>query len=218
MTMFALSNDDGSMPYPYTEIIRWSVPEGERAGEWVSFESVGSVFRNACSLYRIDDILIHTLTLPALWVAEGRGDEIAGAHRSFFPEARLIRRVAAWTHRFQRELSCDLAEHVLSIFQADRSDDGGIRDAIEVSRMFARGESSVADLEAAREIVRVRSRLAMDRSQASSAVWLAAWEAIRESPGAAGEVAHFALMAVEDRASEREWQNRRMIELLGLDA
>lgn len=54
------------------------------------------------------------------------------------------------SERFVRELACDFAEHLLPIWEAAYPDDKRPKEAIEVTRRFARGEATQADLSAAR--------------------------------------------------------------------
>jgi len=85
---------------------------------------------------------------------------------------------------FARLLACDYAEHVLRIFETQYPDDDRPRKAIAVSRRYARGEATDAELSAAR-----------------TAAWAAAGDAARSAGAAAGD-------------AERTWQEARLRELL----
>ena len=86
---------------------------------------------------------------------------------------------------FSRLLACDYAEHVLHIFEAKYPDDDKPRKAIEVSRRYARGEATDAELSAA-------------WNAAGADAWIAARAAARADAGDA----------------ERQWQEARLRELL----
>ena len=86
---------------------------------------------------------------------------------------------------FSRLLACDYAEHVLHIFEAKYPDDDKPRKAIEVSRRYARGEATDAELSAA-------------WTAAGADAWIAARAAARADAGDA----------------ERQWQEARLRELL----
>ena len=104
---------------------------------------------------------------------------------------------------FSRLLVCDYAEHVLHIFEAEYPDDYRPRMVIEVSRRYARGEATDAEL---------------------SAAWYAAWaagDAARAAWYAAGDAARGAAWyAARDAARgdawtpERMWQEARLRKLL----
>jgi len=104
---------------------------------------------------------------------------------------------------FARLLACDYAEHVLHIFEAKYPDDYRPREAIAVSRRYARGEATDAEL---------------------SAAWYAAWaagDAARAAWYAAGDAARGAAWyAARDAARgdawtpERMWQEARLRKLL----
>jgi hypothetical protein len=93
---------------------------------------------------------------------------------------------------FSRLLVCDYAEHVLHIFEAEYPDDYRPRMVIEVSRRYARGEATDAELSAAWNAVGAAARAAW--YAAGAAAWAAAWAAVGDA--------------------ERMWQEARLRELL----
>ena len=110
-----------------------------------------------------------------------------------FDDALWALRACDDAETFSRLLVCDYAEHVLHIFEAKYPDDDRPRKAIAVSRRYARGEATDAELSAA-------------WSAAGSAAWAAEWAAARAAArNAAGAAA---------RAAERQWQEARLRELL----
>ena len=95
---------------------------------------------------------------------------------------------------FARLLACDYAEHVLPIFETRYPDDYRPREAIAVSRRYARGEATDAEL---------------------SAAWPAAWSAAGSAArNAAGSAAESAAWSAAGSAAERQWQEARLRELL----
>lgn len=97
---------------------------------------------------------------------------------------------------FARLLACDYAEHVLRIFETQYPDDDRPREAIAVSRRYARGEATDAELSAAWNAL----------GAAAGAAWYAAGAAARSAAGYAAWAAA--------RAAERQWQEARLRELL----
>ena len=97
------------------------------------------------------------------------------------------------SEKFVRLLACDYAEHVLHIFEAKYPDDYRPREAIAVSRRYARGEATDAEL-----------------SAAGYAAGYAAWTAACAAAGyAAGYAARYAAWS-----AERMWQEARLRALL----
>ena len=103
---------------------------------------------------------------------------------------------------FARLLACDYAEHVLRIFETRYPDDYRPREAIAVSRRYARGEATDAELSAAWYAAWAAGDAARAARGAARAAWYAA--------GAAAWAAAWA--AVGD--AERMWQEARLRELL----
>jgi len=98
------------------------------------------------------------------------------------------------SEKFARLLACDYAEHVLPIFETRYPDDDRPRMVIEVSRRYARGEATDAEL---------------------SAAWPAAWSAAGSAArNAAGSAAESAAWSAAGSAAERQWQEARLRELL----
>ena len=104
------------------------------------------------------------------------------------------------SEKFVRLLACDYAEHVLHIFEAKYPDDDRPRKAIAVSRRYARGEATEAELSAARDAA--RGTKAAIGAAAGVAAYAASW-------AAAG-------VAARDAAwhAECTWQEARLRELL----
>ena len=90
---------------------------------------------------------------------------------------------------FSRLLACDYAEHVLHIFETRYPDDYRPREAIAVSRRYARGEATDVELSAAWD-----------------AAGYATWYAARYATGYAARYAAW--------TAERTWQEQRLREML----
>ena len=118
---------------------------------------------------------------------------------------------------FSRLLACDYAEHVLHIFEAEYPGDYRPREAIAVSRRYARGEATDAELSAARNAVGAAARSAAWYA-AETAAWHAAVAAARNAVGAAArDAAWYAARSAARAAAwtaERMWQEARLRELL----
>ena len=137
---------------------------------------------------------------PSIWEAEWRGDRIDAGDKIVVSEARLVRKLATWNDRTARLFACDCAERVLGLFES-KYPDSRPRTAIEVSRRFAVGDASRAELDAAWVAARDAARDAA-RVAARDAAWVAAGVAAR---GAARGAA---------RDAERKWQAERLVRYL----
>ena len=102
---------------------------------------------------------------------------------------------------FARLLACDYAEHVLRIFETQYPDDDRPRKAIAVSRRYARGEATDAELSAARTAAETAASDAASNA-AGTAARTAAWATARTA-------ARYAVWY-----AERQWQEARLRELL----
>lgn len=128
---------------------------------------------------------------------------------------------------FARLLACDYAEHVLRIFETRYPDDYRPREAIAVSRRYARGEATDAELSAARDAAWYAAGIvarAAARADARTVAWAAAGDAARSAAGdAARPAAWYAARSAARSAgaacaaagdAERTWQEARLRELL----
>jgi hypothetical protein len=136
---------------------------------------------------------------PSIWEAEWRGDRMESPDKIVVSEARLVRKLATWNDRTARLFACDCAERVLLIFESKYPGDSRPRAAIEVSRRFAIGNASQAELDAARY-----------------AAWDAARDAARDAAYAARYAARYAAYAARYAAwgAERKWQAERLRQYL----
>ena len=155
---------------------------------------------------------------PSIWEAEWRGDRMESPDKIVVSEARLVRKLATWNDRTARLFACDCAERVLLIFESKYPGDSRPRAAIEVSRRFAIGNASQAELDAARYAARDAARYAAWYA-ARYAAWGAAYAARYAAWGAA-YAARYAAYAARDAAryaawgAERKWQAERLRQYL----
>ena len=77
-----------------------------------------------------------------------------------------------------RLFACDCAERVLSIFEKEYPDDNRPRKAIETARLFANGEATQKELDAAWDAAS-DAAWSSARSAAWDAAWSASWDAAR---------------------------------------
>jgi hypothetical protein len=117
------------------------------------------------------------------------------------------------TDRVERDarlFACDCAESVLNNFESKYPQDGRVRECINVSRLFARGETNDEARSAAWSAARSAAWSAGD-SAADSAAWSAAWSAADSAAdsaarSAADSAADSAARSAADSA-EREKQS-----------
>ncbi len=102
---------------------------------------------------------------------------------------RTVERIDAWDERTARLFAVECAERVLPIYERERPNDTRPREALVVARRFADGLATREELDAA---------------------WAATWDAARAATWDAARAAA--------RAAERQWQNARLMELLGLNS
>ncbi len=115
--------------------------------------------------------------------------------------------------------ACDVAEHVLPVFEKAYPKDERPRKAIETKRLWLAGKATDEELNAARAAARDAARAAA-RAADADAAWAAdadaAWAAARDASGAAARAAAGAWDASGGvaGAAEQEWQLGRLLELL----
>lgn len=209
----------------------WHLPDGGRPGKWMP-EITGLVpcqrgYHVATSAQLIDWLG------PELFEVECRGEHVDHGDKHVFGQARLVRRIDAWNDRTARLFAADCAERALPVFETHRPGDMRPHRAIDVARAFADGQATGEDLAAAREAARDAARDAT-RAAAKDAAWSAASAAARDAAWAASwaaaggaawsaarAAAKDAALAAERaaaldaaRAAEREWQARRLFQLI----
>lgn len=188
----------GTPPLALTEF-RWSLPTREAGGVWTPGEWAPKIkgraipCRRGYHLVRAADVSFWVCEFWELevYVAETRGTQVAHGLDSTAPkvavqEARLLQRVEAWNPTTLRLWLCDVAEHVLAIYENKHPDDSRVRACIEATRQYLCGEITHAQLGEAKR---------------------AAAAAYADAAANAGDKA---------RQQEQAWQSRRLCELLGI--
>jgi hypothetical protein len=209
MTLYKVLCEDGSTVFGHG---RWNLPTDDRPGEWMP-KITGELIpcKNGYHLCgRLFDLVLWLG--PAIYKAQIDGETIDCDNKIVARRARLLRRIDAWNNRAARLFACDCAERVLHLTDSEWS-----RNAIDVSRRYANGDATIAEL-----------------TDANDAVWLvqyssardAAWEA---STSSIGKTVHSAAcnaaraIAIEAGAgkmceaalvAERRWQADRLEQYL----
>jgi hypothetical protein len=176
--LYKLLNEDGTTPQ---QGFQWPLPEGDAPGEWVpAIQGELVPCQNGYHVLGEEDLL--AWRGACLYVIETRGDIARDTDKFVCREARLLRRVEAWTDTILRLFAADCAERVVHLC----GDDPRPRAAIEAARQFARGQIDVAA-----------------RDAAGAAAWDAAGAAARDAAGAAAGDAAWA--AARDAARDAAW-------------
>ena len=181
--LFKVLNSDGSAYHGGCG--QWSLPNS-KPGAWMPpIANIEPCVRGYHLCSPTD--LVYWLG-PTIYVAEYRGECVAANDKVVVAEARLLRLCEQWTERTARLFACDCAERVLPSDADPHS-----RDAIAVSRRYAEGDATDAELAAA---------------------WAAAWAAASDAARAAARAAAAAAASTAAWAAERQWQAARLMELL----
>ena len=130
---------------------------------------------------------------------------------------RTVERVAAWDERTARLFAVECAERVLPIFEREHPNDSRPCEALAVARRFADGQATREELAAARDAARDAAWAAASAAAArAAAAWDAARAAAASAAAARAAAAWDAARAAAAWDAERQWQNRRLAEVLGL--
>ena len=199
---------------------RWSLPKGGNPGKWMPKILRVQPCSRGYHLCRPED-LMGWWSGPCLYLAEMRGKVVRCDNKVVAAEARLVRRVEVRRERAQRLLACDFAEHVIHIFEKQRTKDHRPRNAIKVARRFAVGKATRRELAAARDTAWAAAEAAA-RAAAEAAARAAAGAAAGAAAWAAAEAAARAAAGAAARAAagdaEKIWQTRCLLWRLGLGA
>jgi len=167
---------------------KWFLPHGKRPGKWMP-KIKGDLIpcENGYHLCRKQD-LIHWLG-PSLWEAEYRGDRVDADDKIVVREARVLRQVEIWNDKTARLFACDCAEYALGFV---KNPDPRSVEAVRVARLFAIGEATNEELDAA-------------SVAASAAAWPARDAASAAAWPAAGVAASAAAIAAASAAARATW-------------
>ena len=146
------------------------------------------------------DVLKHLLGVGSvLYEVEVRGEVVRGGDKFAAESMRFKYVVGEATERNLRLFSCDVAEDVLSAFEAEYPNDHRPRTAIEVARRYALGQATYAELMAADSAA---------YSAANSAAYWAAYSAARSAAdSAADSAAYWAAYSAADWAASAKHSN-----------
>ena len=198
----------------------WHLPNG-KPGEWMPKVDVDPC---VSGYHLCEEAHLIEWIGPTLWVAEGRGKKVDHGDKVVFEQARLIKQLT-WDNRIARLFACDCAERVLEIYEKQAPGNLAPRNAIKVARMFANGEATQDELDAAwatawaardAEDAAWAARAARDAARAAAWAARAARDAARAAAGVAARVAARAAARVAARAAarvaEQKWQSTRLLQ------
>ena len=173
----------GGVPYAGSESFRWSLPDGDRPGEWAKQYKSAPILCKRGYHWCEAQHAIHHLNAEC-WLFEPAGATVRGSEKCVSQGGRLLRRVETWTERTARLFTADCAESVVHLC----GDDPRPWQAIEVARRYAHGEATEEALEAANAAaVDAAWDATMDAAcaAAAAAARAAAWNAAKDSAWAA---------------------------------
>jgi hypothetical protein len=149
------------------------------------------------------DVFTHLpVETATLWVVETRGARVDGDDKFSVESMRLIRPVGTTNDCNLRLFSADCAEDVLPLFLKVRPDDNRPAEAIRIARLFANGQATIQERDAAGDAAGDAARAATGAAAgdaAWTAAWAAAWAAARDAAWAA------AWDAARDAARAAAW-------------
>ena len=152
---------------------QWLLPHDGLPGEWMPTIEDPQPCERGYHLCRPQDLVLWLG--PAIYEAEGRGQMIEDKDKVVFSEARLLRRLETWNDRTAKLFACDCAERVLPLFEKAYPDDKRPGEAIRIARLYANGQATAEELDAARAAARDAASAAA-QTAASATAW-AAWDA-----------------------------------------
>ena len=180
--LFKVLNVDGTCYHGGTG--QWSLPHDGQPGDWMPvIEGDLEACANGYHLCRESDLIFWLG--PAIYEAEYRGDRIDSDNKVVVRQARLLRRLDAWTEQTARLFACDCAESVLKLYERQHPQDNSPRYAIEIARRYARGNASAEEL-----------------SASCAAAW-DAWDAAWDANAAAWDASAAAYTAANAAASDK---------------
>jgi hypothetical protein len=199
----------------------WPLPSNGKPGKWLRVEGDLVPCENGIHLCRPDQ-LVEWLG-PTIWLAEAGKERIDAGDKIVVRRARLLSKVEAWDDKSARLFAADCAHRALMRERrAGREPDKRSWDAVRIARNYARGKATAEQRAAA-----WAAAWAAARDAAWAAAWDAAWAAAGAAAGdaagaAAGDAAGAAAgdvtsMYLRTRA-ERQWQTKRLMRYLGVEA
>ena len=192
---------------------QWPLPQGDKPGAWVpALEGEIIPCEHGYHACKTQDLTRWIST--RLFVIECQGDVVRqedNDNKSVYRgPCRLIREVAAWNERTARLFACDCADHVLPIYEKAYPNDTRVRDCIAVVRRYADGAATESELATAAAHAYAAAYAAAHATDAAAYATDAAAYAAATNAYAATNAAAY--------ATERQWQTKHFIEMLGLEA
>ena len=198
---------------------KYYLPTGNRPGKWMpKIRNIVECERgyHVCQRKHLIKWVGETI-----WIAEGRGKKIVIKDKVVFEQVRLLSRLNRWNEKTARLFAADCAERVLLIYERKHPNNDRPRKAIESSRLYALGKTTINVLTAASDAASAAAWAA-----ASAAAWAAASAAASDAARAAASDA--ARAAASDAASAaasdaartaasdaaRKWQTERLFKYL----
>lgn len=227
MTLYKITAADGSSVHGGSG--QWT------PGEWREVEGDLVPCRNGLHLVEARDLLNWLVQDGIVWEAEYEGERVDDRRKVVVRKARITRKVGVLNCQILVEFGADCAEHVLPIFEARYPDDDRPRRAIEAARAWLRGDvppAAVADAAAAAgEAAGVADAADAAATGAASVAYHSAYCAAYAAAAdmstidgatitmtvayrAANAAYYTAAAYAAARTAEREWQGRRLLELL----
>jgi hypothetical protein len=188
--------------------IKWP----KRVGVWTPDETP-KLCASGWHLATHRGIAQHARTNAVLWIAEGRGVQVAAEDKIAFTSARLVSQVGTLTQPIAVRWAAECAQQVLNHYEDRYPDDKRPREAIDAALRWAKNptETNAAAANAAANA----AGTAYAAGTAANAAADAAGTAYHAYAYAAGTAAYAAAYAAGTAyAKEREWQSNRLLELL----
>ena len=157
----------------------WHLPQGARPGKWMP--KIQGELRPCANGYHIlrADQLIEWIAPVAVFIVETRGDAVVwNGNKGVVREARIVRRLDAWTEQTARLFACDCAEHLRE--SLDSSEIADFDACLLAIRRYAFGMANDNELEGARARAGAGARAwaragARAWARAGARAWARAW-------------------------------------------
>jgi len=229
-TLYKVLDTNGKSFYPSEG--QWSLPTGDVPGDWMPTINGKLIpYKNGYHLCRPEDLL--WWLGPVIYEAEIMGKMMRSKGKIVVRDVRLISRLEAWNPLAAIHFLADCAEHVLPFFEGMYPDDIRPRRAIEAIRRQvdvsldtfvnaahdAHAARIAADAHAADPHDYRSNRATIRAAYASRAADITLIIAVAVAkdiytPYASTAAANAAANAASKVHKEREWQTKRLMEIL----
>lgn len=205
---------------------KWNLPKDGKPGDWMPpIDGELKPCENGYHICTVGQLPAWVWRHCAVYEVEPGEEKIHEDEKIVCRTARLTHLVGIFDRKTAVRWACDCAEHVLPIFEKERQKDDRPRKAIETTRRWLDREASITDWYTAARAANAAARVAV--YVAARAAAHAAYAAANAA-NAAANAAH-AARAADDaayaadaaaypthaaHAAEREWQGKRLVEIL----